>query len=180
MKKVVIFMANGFEEMEALVTADILRRSGVSVELASITGKREVIGSHHIKVTADIVFEGDAVDDADMLILPGGPGAAAFIANQALVDVLISHNSRGGYLAAICAAPVTLGKLGILRNKTATCYPGMGDEMNAAVYSTDMVVIDDHIITARGPGAASAFGLKLSEIMVGTEEMLRVKEAMLL
>jgi len=178
MKKAIIFLTDGFEEMEALVTADILRRAGVDVELSSITGKPEVTGSHEIKVIADSVLSEDAV--ADMLILPGGPGAAAYIGNQALIDALTRQSNQSGYIAAICAAPVTLGKLGLLKNKSATCYPFMKDELNAAAYSTDMVVTDENITTARGPGASAEFGLTLAEILAGTDEMLRVKAAMLL
>ena len=178
MKRAIMFLTDGFEETEAIVTADILRRAGVEVELASITGKREVTGSHEITVTADSVFIGDI--DADMLILPGGPGAEAFLRNQALTEVLTRRHNQGKYLCAICAAPVTLGKLGLLKDKAATCYPSMMDELNAAVFRTDMVVTDGNITTARGPGASAAFGLKLAEILVGPEEMMRVKEAMLL
>jgi len=178
MKKAIIFLTDGFEEMEALVTADILRRAGVRVELASITGKLEVIGSHDIKIIADSVFTGDA--SADMLILPGGPGASAFIDYKALTDTLTTHYNRGGFIAAICAAPVTLGKLGLLKDKAATCYPGMMDELNAELCCAEMVVTDGNITTARGPGASAIFGLALVEILVGAEEMLRVKDAMVL
>jgi len=178
MRSAIIFLTDGFEEMEALVTADILRRAGVNTELVSITGNLEVRGSHDIRIIADSLFNADV--KADMLILPGGPGAAAFIGNRALADLLIRHNSNGEYLAAICAAPVTLGKLGLLRDKTATCYPGVADDLCAAMYCTDMVVTDGNITTARGPGASAAFGLALAEILVGTEEMLRIKAAMIL
>ena len=178
MKKAIIFLTDGFEEMEALVTADILRRAGAGINLASITGRLEVTGSHDIKVVADSMFTGDI--DADMLILPGGPGAESFIECKALTNALIAHNNRGGLIAAICAAPVTLGRLGILKDKTATCYPSVADKLNASAYSTDMLVIDANIITARGPGIAPTFGLELAGILAGKTEMLRVKEEMLL
>jgi len=178
MKRAIIFLTDGFEEMEAIVTADILRRAGVDVELVSITGRQDVTGSHEITLKTDSIFTGDA--DADMLILPGGPGAADYLQNPTLTEALTRHHSQRKQLGAICAAPVTLGKLGLLTDKAATCYPGMVDELNAATYRTDITVTDGNITTARGPGASAAFGLKLAEILVGTERMIGVKEAMLL
>lgn len=178
MKTAVIFLTDGFEEMEAIVPADILRRAGVDVTLVSTTGNFDVTGSHDIKVTADELL-GDGVKiTADMLILPGGPGAGAYIKNAPLTDLLKRQNSRGGYIAAICAAPVTLGKLGLLDNKTATCFPAMKDELIAGTYKPDEVVIDGNIITGRAAGAAPVFGLALAGILISEEEKHRVKNAM--
>ena len=176
MKKAIIFLTDGFEEMEAMVPADILRRANVEVNLASITGSREVTGSHGIKVIADSVFEGEAA--ADMLVLPGGPGAAKYIENRALIESLTSQNEKGGFIAAICAAPVTLGKLGLLKDKAAVCYPAMEGQLDAAVKSKEAVVTDGNISTARAAGASAEFGLKLVEILAGAEEAKKVKSAM--
>ena len=178
MKKAIVFLTDGFEEMECVVPVDILRRAGVDVELLSITGSLEVTGARGIKVLADGQLTNGI--DAEMLILPGGKGAEAYIHSPALVDALKKHNDKGGYIAAICAAPVTLGKLGMLKDKNATCYPGMEGELNAKAHKTEAVVIDGNIITARGPGASAQFGLALVEILTGQDAAQRVKTAMLL
>ena len=179
MKKAIIFLTDGFEEMEAIVPADILRRADVEVNLASITGSFEVVGSHGIKVTADSLFIGN-IHDADMLILPGGPGAAKYIGNQTLTDALSGHNTRGGHIAAICAAPVTLGKLGLLKDKAATCYPAMTGQLISAAHKFEAVVTDGNITTAQAAGASAEFGLALAEILVGVEEARKIKSAMFL
>ena len=178
MKKAILFLTDGFEEMEAIVPADILRRAGVEVCLVSITGDMIVTGSHDIKVTTDNLLTGNV--DADMLILPGGPGAVKYIENQMLIDALLEHNNQGGYIAAICAAPVTLGKLDLLKDKTATCYPAMKEQLIVSVYKSDAVITDGNIITARAAGASAEFGLKLVEILIGAEEAQKVKAAMFL
>ena len=179
MKKAIMFLTDGFEETEAIVPADILRRAGVEVNLTSITGSLEVTGSHGIKVIADSVFDSfDENDEADILILPGGPGAAKYIENQAVVDSLVRQNDKGGFIAAICAAPVTLGKLGLLKNKAATCYPAMAGELEAALKSAEEVVTDGNITTARAAGASPQFGLALAQILAGAEEAQKVKAAM--
>ena len=178
MKKAIIFLTDGFEEMEAFVPADILHRAGVEVVILSITGNLEVTGSHDIKVVADNVLTGNT--DADMLILPGGPGAVKYIENQVLVDELLYHNLQNKHIAAICAAPITLGKLGLLKDKAATCYPAMEDKLIAAAIKHEPVVTDGNITTGRAAGASAEFGLKLAEILVGAEEAEKVKTAMLI
>ena len=180
MKKAIIILTDGFEEMEALVPADILRRAGVDVSLASIGGSDEVIGSHGIKVIADTALTASAADAADMLILPGGPGASAYIQDKTLTDALIRRNAGGGLISAICAAPLTLGKLGLLKSKAATCYPGLKDDLEASVYKPDAVVTDGNITTARAAGASAEFGMALAEILAGPEEAGRVRAAMYL
>lgn len=181
MPKVIIFLTDGFEEMEALVPADILHRAGVKVSLLSITGKLEVTGSHDIKVVADGLFDKNTdISDADMLILPGGPGASSYIENRALTDALQAQHVKDKYIAAICAAPVTLGKLGLLKDKAATCYPAMEGDLIAAVKKQDAVVTDGNITTGRAAGASAEFGLKLAELLVGSEVATKVKNAMYL
>ena len=178
MKSAIIILTDGFEEMEALVPADILRRAGVEVTLSSITGKLEVNGKNNIKIIADDLFLGNC--DADMLILPGGPGASKYIESQVLVDTLLDYNRQYKNIAAICAAPVTLGKLGLLKDKAATCYPAMESELAAATVKQETVVTDGNITTGRAAGASAEFGLKLVEILVGADEAERVRAAMYL
>ena len=181
MKKAIVFLTDGFEEMEAIVPVDILHRAGVKVTLLSITGNLEVTGSHDIRVVADGLFdENTNITDTDMLILPGGPGATTYLQNQTLIKALRKHNSQNKHIAAICAAPLTLGELGLLKTKAATCFPALTDKLIAATYKDDAVVTDGNITTGRAAGASSDFGFRLAEILVGVEEAERVKEAMFL
>lgn len=175
--KAVIFLTDGFEETEALATADILRRGGVETRLVSLTGELTVTGSHGIAVVADELF---TEPEADMLILPGGPGAAEFISHRELTEALIRQHRDGKYLAAICAAPVTLGKLGLLEGRAAVCYPGMEDGLTGASLGEGPVVTDGNIITAKGPGSALAFGLALVGVLAGAEVMEKVRADMTL
>ena len=159
---VYMFLADGFEEIEALCPLDILRRAGVEVTTVGI-GKDMVRGAHGITVCADIpdVMYRDA--SPDMIILPGGmPGAANLDACK-IVDVALKAASRkGAYLAAICAAPFVLGKRGMLEGKCAVCYPGFEDDLLGAKVDKERTVVrDGNIITAKGMGAAFEFGLEL-------------------
>jgi 4-methyl-5(b-hydroxyethyl)-thiazole monophosphate biosynthesis len=176
MKKAIIFLINGFEEMEAIVPGDILRRAGVEVMFMSVTDEIEITGSHDIKIISDRIFDENA--EADMLILPGGPGASGYINNQNLIRILERQNNKNRHIAAICAAPVTLGKLGMLKDKKATCYPSMSDELGALEYIDLPVITDGNITTARAAGASAEFGIKLAEILVGTDKAQSVKTAM--
>ena len=179
MKKAIILLTDGFEEMEALVPADILHRAGIKIIFLSLTGNLEVTGSHDIKIIADNLFnESTDISNADMLILPGGPGAKTYPENPALTDALLKHNSQKRHIAAICAAPLTLGKLGLLNDKAATCFPALKDELIAATYMQKPVVTDGNITTGQAAGASAEFGLKLAEIFVGVEEAYLVKAAM--
>ena len=176
MKKAVIFLTDGFEEMEMIVPADILHRSGVNIILTSLTDSLEVKGSHDIVIKADNLLTGDV--EADMFILPGGPGSNEYIKNNLFCDLLIEHSKKGKFIAAICAAPLTLGKLGFLENKEATCYPHLADQLIAKTYKPEAVVTDGNITTGRAAGASVEFGLELARILVGVDEANRVKEAM--
>ena len=117
-----IFLDNGFEEIEAITTIDLLRRAGIALTTVSVTGQELVMGAHNIAVKADILFADADFSDAEMLILPGG--ATKLHECQALCDLLVAHNQQDKLIAAICAAPSVLGRLGILQGKQATCYPG--------------------------------------------------------
>ena len=116
-----IFLDNGFEEIEAITTIDLLRRANIALTTVSVTGKEWVLGAHNIAVKADTLFADADFADAEMLILPGG--ATKLHECQALCDLLLLHNEQEKLIAAICAAPSVLGRLGILEGKQATCYP---------------------------------------------------------
>ena len=165
MAKAAIFLADGFEEVEAIAPIDLLRRGGVEVTTVSIMGRTTVHGSHNIDVTADTVLEAFDFAGMDMLVLPGGGlGTKNLKACAPLLEKVKEFDAAGKYIAAICAAPTVFGMLGLLQGKTATCYGGMEAELTGAKAVTDPVVVDGHIITSRGMGTATQFGLKLLEL----------------
>jgi len=170
MKKVAyIFLTDGFEEIEALTPVDILRRAGLEVITVSTTKNPFVKGARKIEVKADILFEQGNFADADLLLLPGGPGADSLNAHQGTKNAILEHVNKGKLIAAICAAPKILGGLGLLDGKKATCYPGVEQSLGNATYIHAPVVEDGMIITANGVGAALEFSLLLVKRLVGEE-----------
>ena len=170
MSKVLIFMAEGHEEIEALTVVDLLRRAGIDIYTVSITGEKKVTGSHGITTVCDKLIETVNFDDADMLVLPGGmPGTLNLGNCEILMDQVHGFNTSKKELAAICAAPTVFGKAGLLEGKKATCYPGMEGDLKGAITSTDAVCHDGHIITSRGLGTAIPFALEIVRTFQGDE-----------
>lgn len=168
MKKIYLFLANGFEEIEAITIIDVLRRANILAVACSITSEKEVIGAHGITVVADLLFNESDFEDADMLVLPGGmPGTSNLNDFVPLIELLKKHAAKKKALAAICAAPLVFGGLGILRGKKATCYAGYEDLLTGAILSDQPVEQSGNIITANGPGAAISFGLKIVSFFQG-------------
>lgn len=178
MAKVYEFLANGFEEMKGLAPVDILRRGGVEVVTVSITGKREVQSSHGITILADTTFEeGGRFDDADILLLPGGmPGSTNLNAHDGVRDAIRRQYESGKRVGAICAAPMVLGSLGILKGKRATCSPGFEKYMTGAEYTGELFTVDGNIITGEGPAATLPYAYKILSFFIG-EEKSRVLQA---
>jgi len=175
MAKVYAFVADGMEEVECLAVCDVLVRAGVDVKLVSIMGRREVTGSHGFKITADTVFE-EITDEADVLFLPGGlPGTNHLKAHEGLAEMLKAHAAAGKRLAAICAAPTVLGKLGLLAGHRATCFPGCEGELTGAEHTHDGVVTDRLISTGRGMGYAIDLGLELVKLLVDEKTSTELK-----
>ena len=180
MKNVLLFLADGFEEIEALATVDVLRRAGVQVTTVSINPTELVTGAHGIPVMADVVYELAEFAEADMLVLPGGmPGAANLDAHEGLRAALSAHAEAGKWLAAICAAPMVYGHMGLLNGKNATCYPGFEGELAGATYTAAPVEKDGNIITGKGPAVVLPFAYALAETLVGEEVVAQVKAGML-
>jgi 4-methyl-5(b-hydroxyethyl)-thiazole monophosphate biosynthesis len=177
-----ILLADGFEEIEALATADILRRAQLEVRLVSISGARNVESSHGLTVKADDIFKKFALDNSDCIILPGGmPGAVNLFKHVWLKRALLSVNEKNGRIAAICASPaVVLGNLGILTSRNATTYPGTEKSEHGANYLDENVVVDENIITAKAPGATFEFAFKIVEALKGIDVVNRVKKEMCL
>ena len=180
MKNVYLFLADGFEEIEALATVDVLRRAGVKVTTVSINPTEMVNGAHGIPVVADALFADCSYDEADMLVLPGGmPGAANLDAHEGLRAAISAHAEAGKWLAAICAAPMVYGHMGLLNGKKATCYPGFEGELVGATYTAAPVEKDGNIITGKGPAVVLPFAYALAEALVGEEVVAQVKAGML-
>lgn len=164
--KVYMHLAEGFEEIEALTVVDVLRRAGIDAETVSMSGTLEVSGAHGISVIADKLFTEADYDSCDMIVLPGGmPGTKNLEAHDGLVNRLKQFANEGKWIAAICAAPSILGKMGLLSGKKATCYPGFERYLHGAEVSDDPVARDGKIITSKGPGTAMMFALKLTEVL---------------
>ena len=180
MKKVLLFLADGFEEIEALATVDVLRRAGVQVTTVSINPTEMVTGAHGILVMADVLFADCTPAEADMLVLPGGmPGAANLEAHEGLRAAISAHAEAGKWLASICAAPMVYGHMGLLNGKKATCYPGYEGELAGATYTATPVEKDGNIITGKGPAVVLPFAYALAEVLVGEEVVAQVKNGML-
>lgn len=166
MKKAYLFLATGFEEVEALTVVDLLRRGGVDCEMVSIMGDYDVTSSHNVTIRADKVFEHQDLNDAEVLIMPGGiPGTPNLKAHAGLAKLIEKYLGDGKYLAAVCAAPTIYGEMGLLKGKDATCYPGMEEGLIGANKKTDSVVVDGQFITSRGMGTSIDFGLKILELL---------------
>ena len=167
MKTVFVFLITHFEETEALTTIDILRRAGINVRTVSLTGESIVTSSHDIPVKADMLFEEAAFDTAEMLVIPGG--TPAFSQHEGLKKEVAAFYNKGGKVAAICASPMVLGILGILKGRKATCFPGYEKELTGAQVSDAYAVRDGKIITGRGAGASVEFALTIVSALCGED-----------
>lgn len=175
---VYVFLANGFEEAEAILPTDILRRGGVEVKTVGVTGK-EVTGSHNITVTADIDIADVYLADLGAIVLPGGmPGTINLEKDERLQSIIDFADKNGKFICAICAAPSILGHKGLLCGKNAVCYPGMEDHLKGAVICDEPTVTDGKIITGKGPGAAADFGFAILKTLKGEETALKVYKEM--
>ena len=168
MDKVYVFLADGFETVEALAPVDVMRRAGLQVTTVSIMGRSNVVSAQNVTVVADLLFEDVVFDDASALVLPGGGvGTDNLSAHEPLRALLVDACSRGLLVAAICAAPMVFGRIGILKGKKATCYPGCESDLFDAEYTAAAVEQDGNIITACGPGASFDFGFAIIERFCG-------------
>ena len=180
MARVYIFLANGFEEIEGLTVVDLLRRAQIDIQMVSIEESIHVTGSHNITVKADCLFKDAKIDEADMLVLPGGmPGTINLLHYAGLVQKIKEFHKNKKLLAAICAAPSVLGACGVLTGKKACCYPGFEEKLLGASIQSQPVVQDENVITGRGMGVANDFALKIIEVLCGKEKACEVKESVL-
>ena len=179
-KKVLVILADGFEEIEAIVPIDVLKRAELDVVLAGLNGK-EVTGSHGLRVHVDILLS-EYRDLPDAVILPGGlPGAKHLEESEPVLVLLKRMNQQKKLVGAICASPAfALTRSGILKGRKATCYPGFERRFSKeTTFLEDRVVIDQNITTSRGPGSALEFALALVEQLVSKEKAQSLQEALL-
>ncbi len=176
MKKVAVMLAEGFEEIEALTTVDILRRAGVKCDLIGLD-KEYIIGAHKIEVKADKIID-NSIKEYDMIVLPGGlPGATNLAENELLIETLKEFNeNKNKFIAAICASPaIVLSKAGIEKDRYITAYPGEEFEemLEDANYLEELVVVDENLITSRGPATTMLFAYKIVDVLCGNSENLK-------
>ncbi|TKH46213.1 DJ-1 family glyoxalase III [Paenibacillus sp. FSL R10-2782] len=176
MSKVAVMLAEGFEEGEALTIVDILRRANIECHMISTGGER-VRGSHDIVVQADAIISDD-VKQYDMIVLPGGlPGATNLRDDDRVINLLQEMNRAGKFVCAMCAAPIALGKAGILEDKNFTAYVGYDQKIETTgVFKEDIVVVDGNVVTSRGPATTYAFAYALIDVLGG--DSLAVKNRM--
>lgn len=173
-----VFLAPGFEEIEALTVVDVLRRAGVKAQTVGVGGK-QIAGAHGISVLTDTDTAGFQPDLAEGVVLPGGmPGAANLEDSFAVTDCVRRCAEKGGLVAAICAAPFVLGHMGLLKGRKATCYPGFEGELDGAQVEKAPVCVDGMIVTGNGPGAALPFALELVAVLKGREAAGNLKRGM--
>ena len=178
-----VHLAKGFEEIEALTVVDLLRRAAIDVETVSCDAGREVTGAHGITVEADTLFVSADYENAEMIVLPGGmPGTTNLLRHEKLCQKIRGFAaSEDKKVAAICAAPMILGQLGLLEGKRATIYPGMEEELAGAIVAgeEEKVVTDGNIMTSKGPGTAMEFALAIIKWVKGEEAYEEVKNGLI-
>ena len=181
MKTIFVFLAEGFEEIEALTPVDILRRAGLPVQTVSIMDEQVVTGAHGVPVLADKMFAEIHPENAEMILLPGGlPGATNLDAHEGLGQMIMDFAKEEKPLAAICAAPLVFGNRGLLEGKKATCYPGFETYLQGAEYTAALVEKDGNFITGKGPGAALEFAFAIVEKYCGLDMVQQLKQGMMI
>ncbi len=183
MKESFVFLAEGFEEVEALTPVDVLRRAGMPVKTVSITSSLQVTGAHGVTVNADVLFDNTMFKDAAWIILPGGmPGASNLYEFAPLHGLLVNQfESENGKIAAICASPaVVLGQMGLLKDREAICYPGFEELMAGARKSQKSVVVDDKFVLGAGPALALSWSLAIVASELGQDKADSIASGMLL
>ena len=175
--RVYIFIADGFEETEALVPWDILKRAGANVKLISIAKVTKAVGAHGLSVCTDASIDSVIGELPDLAVLPGGmPGMLNLINSSALKELLLECAAAGKFIAAICASPAVLGAHGLLRSKRAVCFPGFEKQLDGAIVSNEPVCRDGNIITAKGMGISFEFAFALVSALYGENKADEIKK----
>lgn len=179
MPKVIVPLADGFEEIEAVCIIDVLRRAGIEVIVAGVGGE-SISGAHGITIKADRLLEGIKAEEIDMIVLPGGVGGTEILSNDALVQSLLKEmDAKNKMIGAICAAPIALKSAGVLKEHY-TCYPSCEETIKQEGYDQSKKVVTDHnIMTSQGPGTAICFGLEIVRRLFGEQKYRELKSALL-
>lgn len=182
MKKVLVFLAEGFETIEALSVVDVCNRAKVTCHACSLTEKRTVNSAHGTMVLCDKLISDNDLETYDAIVLPGGmPGSTNLRDNERVQSLIKKYNKENKIVAAICAAPIALAKAGVIEGKTVTSYPGFKEELGNVNYvEEDTVVVDGNIITSRGPATALVFGLEILKELGYSKEAEEIREGMLI
>lgn len=181
MEHVYVFLAEGFEEIEAITPVDMLRRAEISTLTVSISDSKIVKGAHGIAIEADLSFEEVDFTTAKAIVLPGGlPGSTNLAQHEGLLQAIKAQYDAQKWVCAICAAPTVLSKAGILEGKNVTCYPSFETYMPEINHSSETVIVDQNIITSKGPATAAAFAMEMIERFVSKEKATEVASGMLL
>lgn len=179
-KKAVVFLADGCEMIEALTPIDMLRRAQVEVVTVSINGKNTITSSHNVEIEADALFEENIAEGADIVILPGGSdGTENLYAHDGVRKIVKDFYDNGKYIGAICAAPTVFGRMGLLKEKKATCYPTLEHMLDCAQVLTEEVVVDENVITSRGMGTSIAFASAIIEKLLNKETAQRIEKSII-
>jgi 4-methyl-5(b-hydroxyethyl)-thiazole monophosphate biosynthesis len=179
--RILLFLAEGFEEIEAVAPIDVFRRAGIDVTTVSVSDKLTVTGAHGIGVNADVIFEKADLSGDFLIYLPGGmPGTTNLDNHTGLKKLIEKQAAKGATIAAICAAPSILGKMGLLKEKEAICYPGFESFLTDAKISSSTIVKSGNILTAKGPGVAIPFALKIVEELKGKDTAQQIANGMIL
>jgi 4-methyl-5(b-hydroxyethyl)-thiazole monophosphate biosynthesis len=179
MKQVLVPFANGFEEIEAITIVDILRRAGAKVTIAALD-KRNVEGSHGLKIIADTVLDEALETSWDMVVLPGGvPGAPTLMDDARIIQLLKDQATANKTNAAICAAPAVLEKAGLTKDKKVTSHPAWAERMTTAIHTGSRVQVADQLVTGQAAGSAMEFAFQLVETLYGAEKVAEVNAGVL-
>lgn len=182
--KVYILLADGFEEVEAIASADVMKRAGLEVKMLSVIPSDYVRSTHNIYIKPDVCFgvgskDEEAYYDADAIVLPGGmPGTLNLASNTGVIRLVKRYAEEGKVVAAICAAPSILGEIGLLEGKRATCFPGFEDRLTGAEHVKAGAVIDGKIITGHSMGTAIDFGLSIVKVLLGGETAEKLEKSL--
>jgi len=179
--KIIVFLAEGFEEVEALTVVDYLRRKDITVDMISITEEKKVKGSHDIIVAADkVLSELKEVDSYEGAVIPGGlPGATNLRDNETVIHTMKTLNKKDKLVAAICAGPIVLERAEVIEGRRITSYPGFEEELKGGIYVEENVVRDGNMITARGPALAVDFAIEIVDYLLGEEKAKELKAGIL-
>ncbi|MCX6221953.1 MAG: DJ-1/PfpI family protein [Bacteroidia bacterium] len=178
---ILIHLATGFEETEAVTIIDVLRRANLDVSTVSVTGSLAVTGAHNITIEADQLYDEADYNMATMIILPGGmPGTSNLLNHTGLTGQLKRFYEEKRFIAAICAAPMILGSLGFLKNRKAVCYPGFESKLTGATVLNAPFMVDENIVTGRGVGTALAFSLEIVRLLKGEQLASELRTALVI